>query len=287
MRNPDVPESLDSWSILHRQFRFDRRRFEALPAERREAVAREATLVLRAMHDDPDSDAGLAQILGHKADLLVTHYAKSFDGLALAQTRFDKLGLRDVLVPTDSYVSVLELGMYEATAKIHADLRDRGLKPHAPEWNEAFDAGLAEQGRQPRNAARLWAKIPQRRYVCFYPMNKKRGEAVNWYLLPYEDRARLMLDHGKIGRSFHGLVTQVISGSIGFDDWEWGVDLYADEPLVFKKLIYEMRFDEASAAYAEFGEFVTGVQFSVEELATFLEGESVPRLVPEPVPAGV
>jgi peroxiredoxin len=94
----------------------------------------------------------------------------------------------------------------------------------------------------------------------------------------------LMLDHGKIGRSFHGLVTQVISGSIGFDDWEWGVDLYADDPLVFKKLIYEMRFDEASARYAAFGPFYTGMQFSIAELPHFLEGDAVPRLLPEPEP---
>jgi chlorite dismutase len=176
-------------------------------------------------------------------------------------------------------VSILELGLYEATGKIHADLRDRGLKPHSQEWNDAFDAALVEQASAPRNAARLWAKIPQRRYVCFYPMDKKRGEDVNWYELPYEDRARLMLDHGKIGRSFHGLVTQVISGSIGFDDWEWGVDLYADDPLVFKKLIYEMRFDEASAKYAAFGQFYTGMQFSIAELGHYLEGDAVPQLI--------
>jgi chlorite dismutase len=179
----------------------------------------------------------------------------------------------------------LELGLYEATGRIHAELRDRGLKPHSAEWNEAFDAALEEQARQPRNAARLWAKVPPRRYVCFYPMDKKRGEDVNWYALPYEDRARLMLDHGKIGRSFHGLVTQVISGSIGFDDWEWGVDLYADDPLVFKKLIYEMRFDEASAKYAAFGQFYTGMQFSIAGLPHFLEGDAIPQLRPAAEPA--
>jgi chlorite dismutase len=116
-------------------------------------------------------------------------------------------------------------------------------------------------------------------------MDKKRGEHVNWYELPYEDRARLMLDHGKIGRSFHGLVTQVISGSIGFDDWEWGVDLYADDPLVFKKLIYEMRFDEASAKYAAFGQFYTGMQFSIAELGHYLEGDAVPQLLAAREPA--
>jgi chlorite dismutase len=278
MRHPDVPESLDSWHILHRMFRLDRRRFDARSAEQRAALASEALALLEPLAAANDGDVGLAQMLGHKCDLMVTHYAKSFDELAVAQARFDKLALADYLEETTSYVSILELGLYEATAKIHAELRDRGLKPHSQEWTTAFDELLEAQSREPRNAGRLWAKIPQRRYVCFYPMDKKRGEAVNWYMEPYAERARMMQDHGKIGRSFHGLVTQVISGSIGFDDWEWGVDLYADEPLTFKRLIYEMRFDEASAKYAGFGPFYTGMQFSLAELATFLEGTRSPQL---------
>src|SRR5258708_2490123 len=136
-------------------------------------------------------------------------------------------------------------------------------------WDELpqadFDELVKKEEQNPRNASRLWAKIPQRRYVCFYPMDKKRGEQVNWYMLPFEERAKLMLEHGKIGRTYHGVVTQVISGSIGFDTYEWGVDLYADDPLVFKKLIYEMRFDEASARYAEFGPFFSGVQLPLAE----------------------
>ncbi len=258
--------------------RLDRRRFDALDPAARAAIEAEAVAAFTALAGAPDGDLGVAQILGHKADLMLTHYAKSFDELSAAEMRVDKLALRDYLEPVTSYVSILELGLYEATGKIHAELRDRGLKPHSEEWTAAFDAALGEQAKNPRNAARLWAAIPQRRYVCFYPMDKKRGEAINWYLLPYEERAALMLDHGKIGRSFHGLVTQVISGSIGFDDWEWGVDLYADDPLVFKKLIYEMRFDEASARYAAFGPFYTGVQFAVAELPEFLRGERVPEL---------
>jgi chlorite dismutase len=279
MRHPDVPESLDSWHILHRMFRFDRRRFDALPSERRSAIAHDATAALMPLAASAEGDCALAQILGHKADLMFTHYAKSFDELAVVQGRIDKLELADYLEPHASYVSILELGLYEATGRVHAELRDRGLKPHSQEWIEAFDGLIADQARQPRNAARLWAKVAPRRYVCFYPMNKRRGESVNWYSLPYEERARLMLDHGKIGRSFHGHVTQVISGSIGFDDWEWGVDLYADDPLMFKKLVYEMRFDEASAKYAEFGPFWTGMQFSIVELPAFLAGERSPHLL--------
>jgi hydrogen peroxide-dependent heme synthase len=272
VRNPKVPESLDGWSILHRMFAFNRRRYEALDASNRTRIAAEAVEFFRPLHDDAESDVGLAQLLGHKADLMVTFYARSFDALGDAEIAFDRIALRDYLEPHGSYVSILELGLYDATRKIHEALRERGLKPHSADWNDAFDALLREEAQEPRSAARLWAKIPARRYVCFYPMDKKRGEKTNWYSLPYNERAELMLDHGKIGRTFHGLVTQVISGSIGFDDWEWGVDLYADDPMIFKKLIYEMRFDEASAKYAAFGPFYTGMQFSVDALPAFLEG---------------
>jgi chlorite dismutase len=281
MRHPNVPESLDGWSILHRKFRFDRRRWDALEDERKAAIEQEAAELFSALARDDETDLGLAQLLGHKGELMLTHYARSFDALGEAQTRVDKLALRDYLEPRDSYVSILELGLYDYTGKIHAELRDRGLKPHSEDWNAAFDAMLREASEEPRNAARLWARIPRRRYCCFYPMNKKREGGDNWYSASYEERAKMMLEHGKIGRSWHGHVTQVISGSIGFDDWEWGVDLYADDPLVFKKLVYEMRFDEASARFGEFGRFWTGMQFSVAQLGVFLAGEGSPALLAE------
>ncbi len=279
MRHHNVPESLDGWAILHRMFRLDRRRWDALPAERRAAAEREATAAFAELAGGESTDLGIAQLLGHKGDLMLTHYARSFDALGEAQARVDKLALRDVLEPAESYVSVLELGLYADTAKIHAELRDRGLKPHSDEWNEAFDALLGAAARDARNAGRLWAPIPPRRYTCFYPMNKKRDGADNWYATPYAERAAMMLEHGKIGRSFHGHVTQVISGSIGFDDWEWGVDLYADDPIVFKKLVYAMRFDPASARFGEFGRFWTGMQFSIGQLGVFLAGEASPALL--------
>ena len=286
MRHPDVNETIEGWWILHRMFAFDRRRWATLAAAEQRRIAQEAMDVLSALQNGEESDASLAQVLGHKADLMFTHYAKSFDGLGAAQTQIDACELSEYLEPRDSYVSILELGLYEATGRIHATLKERELKPHSPEWNAAFDDLLQEQANHPRNAGRLWARIPQRRYVCFYPMDKKRSDSDNWYTLPFEERAKLMLDHGKIGRSFHGLVTQVISGSIGYDDYEWGVDLYADDPIVFKKLIYEMRFDEASARYAEFGPFFSGVQFSVDALPVFLNAAGVPHLqVREPANA--
>ena len=278
MRHPNVPESLEGWWILHRMFKFDRLAWDRLPQGERSSIIEEATHVLSPLQKASDTDVGLAQLLGHKADLMLTHYSRAYDGLAYAQILFDKTRLSSYLVPTESYVSVLEIGMYDASGKIHAGLAELGLKPNSDEWNAAFDERVKNEELNPRNGSRLWARIPQRRYICFYPMDKKRGEDVNWYMLPYEDRARMMLDHGKIGRTYHGLVTQVISGSIGFDKYEWGVDLYADDPMVFKKLVYEMRFDEASAKYGDFGDFFSGLQFSLDQLGTYLDGKAVPAL---------
>jgi peroxiredoxin len=278
MRHPEVPESLDSWWILHRMFAFDRLAWDRIPQDERAEIVRDAKSALDSLKHSEDTDVGLAQMVGDKADLMLTHYSKTYEGLAHAETVIDKLQLSEFFTQADSYVSVLELGLYDATAKIHAALAERNLKPATPEWNQAFDELLKEQEKAPHNAGRLWARIPQRRHVCFYPMDKKRGEDVNWYMLPFADRARLMVEHGKIGRTFHGLVTQVISGSIGFDNYEWGVDLYADDPIVFKKLIYEMRFDEASARYGLFGDFYSGLQFSLDQLPTYLEGQKVPAL---------
>jgi chlorite dismutase len=121
--------------------------------------------------------------------------------------------------------------------------------------------------------SRLFPAIPAGQYLCFYPMDRKRGEASNWYQVSMAERQRMMHEHGMIGRRYADQVKQIITGSIGLDDWEWGVDLFADDPLVFKRLIYEMRFDEVSAVYALFGKFYLGLRVSVSALPALLEGE--------------
>src|SRR5262249_54680280 len=176
--------------------------------------------------------SALTTLLGHKGDLMLIHFRRSFDELQAAQLRVARLSLAPFLEPTTSYVSVVELGMYEMSAQIHARLAEKGLKSGSPEFEEAFDGEVG--GQRERVLGRLFTEVPPRRYVCFYPMNKHRGELKNWYAVPFEERARMMRDHGVIGRHYAGAVTQIISGSIGFDDWEWGVDLFADDPVVFK-----------------------------------------------------
>jgi hydrogen peroxide-dependent heme synthase len=271
MHDPRVPETLEGWSLLHQMFRVRWPAWQALDARERQARADEAAAAIAGMGHGEEGASALVTLLGHKGDLMLVHFRRGFEPLQQAQLAVARLGLSAFLEPTTSYVSVVELGMYEMTALLHARLREKGLAPGSTEFERAFDAEMDEQRK--RVMGRLYLEVPARRYVCFYPMNKRRGEQKNWYAEAVEDRGRMMRDHGVIGRHYAGAVTQIISGSIGYDDWEWGVDLFADDPLVFKKLIYEMRFDEASAWYAEFGPFYTGLQFSPQELPKFLAGE--------------
>jgi peroxiredoxin len=275
MHNPFIPETLEGWSLLHQAFRVDWQALRALlPATRRE-IADEARALFptaAASEAAPAVHSVLVQTLGHKSDLLVIHARRSFDDLSQAQLDLANTGLSSLLEPTWSYVSIVELSMYEMTAKIHEQLAARGLAAGSEDFEQAFDEEMAAQAR--RVASRLFPTLPRRRHVCFYPMNKRRGESKNWYAEPFDSRAAMMREHGTIGRHYAGRVTQIISGSIGYDDWEWGVDLFADDPLVFKKLIYEMRFDKASADFAEFGPFYVGLQFDPGELGNLLEGRT-------------
>jgi peroxiredoxin len=196
------------------------------------------------------------------------HFRQSFEEVHEAELRLARLGLSDYLEATHSYLSVVELGLYESTAKVYNSLAERGITPHSPEWNAEIEGVIERQ----RNAMRprLYPEMPAAKYACFYPMDRRRGEVKNWYQLPMAERQRQMHEHGLVGRRYAGEVRQIISGSIGFDDWEWGVDLFADNALVFKKLIYEMRFDEVSAVYAAFGSFYVGIRTPAAELGRLL-----------------
>jgi len=269
MHNPQVPETLEGWSVLHHMFRLNWSGLGELSAFDRQDVATETTACFANVKE---GGTAFVHMLGHKADLMLIHFRKTFEDLSQVQLQLQQIRLNPFVEMTTSYVSIVELGMYEMTAKIHQQLAARSLKPGSNEFERAFDEEMSQQ--KSRVTGRLFPEIPARRYVCFYPMNKRRGEHKNWYREEFERRSEMMLDHGIIGRHYTGKVTQIISGSIGFDDWEWGVDLFADDPIVFKKLIYEMRFDEASAVYAEFGPFYIGLQFHSKNLLALLEGRT-------------
>ena len=277
--------TLDGFCVLHQMFRVRWAALRALPDEARVALAAEATAALTALEGRPAEEGASAafSMVGHKGDLLLLHFRKSFDAINEAELGLSRLRLWEFLEPTTSYVSVVELGLYDATVRTHAELREQGIAEGGEEWLAAIEAMKAETRQVMKK--RLWPAIPPRRYLCFYPMDKKRGETKNWYSEDIKRRAEMMLEHGKIGRGYAGSVTQMISGSIGFDDFEWGVDLFADDPVVFKKLVYEMRFDAASADYGVFGAFYLSLRVPAADFGTWLDG-TLPAYLPPAAPAG-
>jgi peroxiredoxin len=227
MHDPRVPETLEGWSVLHQMFRIRWPEWRVRPQDVRERLAAEAAKGLAAMRGSGHGTTAAVTMLGHKGDLMLIHFRRSFEELQAAQVAVARLGLSTFLEPTTSFVSIVELGMYEMTAQVHRRLGASGLAAGTDAFESAFDAEMEEQRK--RVDGRLFVEVPARRHVCFYPMKKRRGE-------------------------------------------QRGVDLFADDPVVFKKLIYEMRFDEASAWYAEFGPFYVGLQFTPSELPKYLEG---------------
>jgi hydrogen peroxide-dependent heme synthase len=266
-----VPLTLEGSSVLHQMFRFRWAEWRKLTEAQQHEIAAEAAAALLKMENDVSGQTALFSLLGHKGDLLVVHFRNSFDQLKAAELAIARLRLSDYLEQTTSYLSVVELGLYESSVKLYRDLREKGIEPHSPEWNAAIEDTVRRQTEAMR--PRLFPQIPPARYVCFYPMDRRRGEDKNWYSLPIEERQRQMEEHGLVGRRYAGTVRQIITGSIGFDDWEWGVDLFADDPLIFKKLIYEMRFDEVSAVYAIFGTFYVGVRCPAAGLEGLFSGK--------------
>jgi peroxiredoxin len=268
---PPVPLTIEGYSVLHQMMRFRRPAWRALRPAQRSNIIREATTSLRQMEQNPTGQSAFFSLLGHKGDLMFVHFRESFAELNQAELTLANLRISDFLEPTTSYLSVIELALYESSIKEYKALAERGIEAHSEEWKAEIKATLARQKEAMR--PRLFPDMPAHRYLCFYPMDRRRGESQNWYTLPIEERARQMNEHGLVGRRYAGEVKQIITGSIGFDDWEWGVDLFAEDPLVFKKLIYEMRFDHVSAVYALFGQFYVGVRCPAAALPKLLSGE--------------
>jgi peroxiredoxin len=271
---PPVPLTIEGFSVLHQMMRVRWTAWRQLEPAAQAEITREAADLLGKMEQNSSGQSVLFSLLGHKGDLMFVHFRESFDDLNQAEMQLARLRLSDYLEPTMSYLSVIELGLYESTIKVYNELAEQGVEAHSEEWNRKIQETLSRQKEAMR--PRLFPEIPKHRYVSFYPMDRRRGEDKNWYTLPIEERARQMNEHGLVGRRYAGEVRQIITGSIGFDDWEWGVDLFADDPLVFKKLIYEMRFDKVSAVYALFGQFYVGIRCPAAALEKLLIGK-VPK----------
>ncbi|MEK5104746.1 hydrogen peroxide-dependent heme synthase [Cytobacillus sp. FSL M8-0252] len=245
----EAAKTLDGWYCLHDFRAIDWTTWKMISSDEREAAIHEFLSLVDKWNTTQAAEKGshaLYTIVGQKADFMMMLLRPTMEELNELENEFNKTKLAEYTIPTFSYVSVVELSNYMAG--------DSNEDPY----------------QNPHVRSRLYPTLPQAKYVCFYPMDKRRQGEDNWYMLPMDQRRELMRSHGLIGRSYAGKVKQIITGSVGFDDYEWGVTLFADDVLQFKKLVYEMRFDEVSARYGEFGAFYVGNLLPENGLSKFL-----------------
>jgi len=251
---PPSLELLQGWHCSHLYYRFDRGVIAALSSDKLKAGREELVAILNP--EGPGATARLqtSVVSGNKADfglMVMDASPLKIEGInqqLLAST------LGPALIPTYSFISVTEISEYVPTIEQYTQrLKDEGEVEGSP----AFAAKLkAYSDRLPiMNRQRLTPDFPAWPAMCFYPMNKKRKVGENWFLLPYAERNKMMAEHAKSGMTFAGKVSQLITVGVGYEDWEWGVTLWARNPEFLKDIVYRMRFDEASARYAEFGPF--------------------------------
>jgi chlorite dismutase len=265
------PETIEGWFVLHQIFRLKKPKIDAARLGRMVKSAlteagrgrKTAAKARVSKAGSPDGWSCCARLIGSTADLLVIHFRDSLDAIGVAQNDFARSELAGIVEPVYAFLSVTEAGLYH----ISADLARAAAARGGEVGDEDYARALADRVATERNSAhirrRLYPELPaEMPYVSFYPMSKRRDAGQNWYTLTLDERSRLMHSHGLTGRRYAGKVQQVISGAIGLDKWEWGVTLFARDPLELKKLVTDMRFDEVSAKYAEFGDFYVGKMIS-------------------------
>jgi chlorite dismutase len=271
MTQVEAPETIEGWYVQHDIYTVQWTAWRRLTPEKRERIIEDSAAWLREQAEPEQGSSAFFSLVGQKGDLLLTHFRPHLEVLNQVKLGLRQLDLFAYLQPSYGYLSVIELGMYELIGAVQRKLSASGLEVGTEAYEAAYQHELQQQKEAMRD--RLFPPIPPGRYQCFYPMSKKRGETHNWYALPMEERRQLMRGHGMVGRKYAGRVKQIVSGSVGFDDWEWGVSLFADDPLVFKKLVYDMRFDAASSLYALFGEFFVGIRFEPADIGLLLSGQ--------------
>jgi chlorite dismutase len=259
-----IPEQ--GWHCLHLFYRIEFGQWQLLTTEEQLSAKTQLSSLVQEVRALEKTQLLTLSVVTPKADLafmLITpdlHVANRIEKqLSLA------LGA-DVLAPVYSYLSLTEESEYRTTREEYAQVleREQSLRQGSPEFEKAM-AAFEERMTHYRHD-RVYPTLPDWPVFCFYNMSKRRGEERNWYTLPFEDRRKLMLGHGAVGRQYAGKVKQLITGSSGLDDAEWGVTLFARDTFQIKAIVYQMRFDPVSAQYADFGEFYIAVQLPLDEL---------------------
>ena len=254
------------WFVSHLFYRIDRKELSAVPSAEMVGSRQSFTGLTEVFCKGENCQLFSYAVWGSKADLAIVMVSPEFTSLVQMETELLTLFPPGVLQAVDSFSSMTEISEYMSQEEDYdRTLRNKDkLLPDSPEYIEKMEA--FRRRMKIYIDERLFPRIPDHRLICFYPMSKKRETPENWYLLDFEERKRYMAGHAITGRKFHGKVSQLVTGSIGLDDWEWGVSLFADDPFYFKEILYEMRYDEASARFGEFGPFYVGIRLEPRDL---------------------
>lgn len=257
----------EGWHVLHLFYHIDHSQWSLLTEEEKRHAKVHLTELIQEIRATPDTQLLTFSVVSPKADMgfmLLTpdlHVANAFEKqLTLS------LG-PEILTPSYSYYSLTEPSEYTTTREQYISetlLGEKGLKADSDEYGNAlkeFDERMAHY-----RSYRVYPQLPDWPVVCFYPMTKRRSGSDNWYSLDYETRRTLMAGHARVGRTYSGRILQLITGSTGLDEHEWGVTLLAKDTAEIKAIVYEMRFDEVSARYSEFGDFYISLQLPLSEL---------------------
>lgn len=256
---------------LHLYYQVDHAEWQGLSQQARAAARERFTQLVNEVRGQGDIQLVCLAVVTPKADLGFMLMGKDLQEVSAIEKRLTLALGPSVLQPVYSYLSLTERSEYMSSAEEHMATieREEGLQPGTPEHAErlaAIEARLTKYAKD-----KLYPNLPDWPVVCFYPMSKTRQPGANWFALPFEERKKLMLGHGMVGRQWAGKIIQLITASTGLDQYEWGVTLFAKNTRDINQIVYQMRFDEVSAVYGEFGEFYIGLQLPAELLLERLQ----------------
>lgn len=265
-QNSNAVIPAEGWHVLHLFYKVEHGQWAMLSPEERITAKTNLTEIVQEIRALPDTQLLIFSMVSPKSDI---GFMLLTPDLHVANTCEKRLTLSlgpDVLTPMYSFLSLTEESEYMPTQEEHAAMlkREENLEPGQPRYEERMAEIKARLDKYRKD--KLYPLLPVWEIFCFYPMTKRRAPGQNWFALPFEDRKRLMAVHGKLGRTYHGKILQLITGATGLDDAEWGVTLFAHDSFYIKEIVYKMRFDEVSAQYADFGEFFIGLSVPLDEL---------------------
>jgi len=242
----EAVETIDGWYSLHDLRKIDWVLWKNTSQETRDKAIQEFHSLYDEWNQVEAKEKGsqvMYQVIGQDADLIFMFLRPTMEELADLETKLNKSILGEFLIPTYSHLSVMEVSKYRPNIDEADPYVQKKLKPILPKWD----------------------------YICYYPMSRKRDGNDNWYTLEKDERGKLLYEHSLTGRQYAEKIKQFIAGSIGYDEWEWAVTLFAHDPLEFKKIVYEMRFDTATSRYGAFDKFFIGNYLSTDDFKKFLE----------------